>query len=226
MWSISNPGFHCPVQIGPDKGRHFLFHWPVASLLRRHGVALGLDTRPFRNLIDELCRSLGKQVLVLYRPHVGNSFVLLDRQKVSNLVRPHFHNIVIRLSTAIISHFIKGLMFRIQELVIIMLLVQGFHLTRDDIPIIKVFLTRRGQIVPSIRANALHRPGRRQEFFPFVIAAKGQVGGGVVWHVLHGLEPVIGISELRNDQRVVGVAIVAGVLKPVLVARKFRFDFE
>lgn len=45
-------------------------------------------------------------------------------------------------------------------------------------------------------------------------------------YMLHGLEPVIGVSELGNDKRVVRIAVVTRVLKPVLIACQLRLDFD
>jgi len=50
------------------------------------------------------------------------------------------------------------------------------------------------------------------------------MSGGVVRDVLHGLEPVVGVTELGNDQSVVRVAIKARELEPMLVASEFGFD--
>ena len=48
--------------------------------------------------------------------------------------------------------------------------------------------------------------------------------GRMMGNVLHGLEPIVGVSKLRKDQGIMGVSIKIGILKPMLVASEFNFD--
>jgi hypothetical protein len=52
------------------------------------------------------------------------------------------------------------------------------------------------------------------------------MSGGVVRNVLHGLEPVVGVAELGNDQGIVRVAVKTGELEPMLVSSKFGFYLQ
>ena len=48
----------------------------------------------------------------------------------------------------------------------------------------------------------------------------------MVRHMLHGLEPIVWVSELGNDKRVVWIAVVTRVLKPMLVACQLGLDLD
>lgn len=53
-----------------------------------------------------------------------------------------------------------------------------------------------------------------------------QMRGRVVRHVLHGLEPIIGISELGHDEGIVWIGRVVAILKPMLVACQAAVNFD
>ena len=101
-----------------------------------------------------------------------------------------------------------------------------FDSTRNDITVIKMFLTGFRQIVESIRSESFHRPGSRQELLPVLIVSKWQVCWSMMRDMLHRLEPIVGIAELCDNQRIMRVSIVAGVLEPMLVPSEFGADFN
>lgn len=88
MWSITDPGLHRPIQVVSNELGHFLLDGSVAPLLRRHGLALGLDAGPLGNLLDEIRRPLGEQVFVLDDPDISDTLVFFDGQKVADLIGP------------------------------------------------------------------------------------------------------------------------------------------
>lgn len=48
----------------------------------------------------------------------------------------------------------------------------------------------------------------------------------MVGNVLHGLEPVVGVSELSNDESFVGIAVGRRILEPVLVTGQLGSNFD
>jgi hypothetical protein len=52
------------------------------------------------------------------------------------------------------------------------------------------------------------------------------MGRGVVGNVLHGFEPIVGIPELGNDQSIVRITIIAGVLKPMFVTSQLGSNLK
>jgi len=97
-----------------------------------------------------------------------------------------------------------------------------FLTARDNLIVQKVLMTASsvGRNV-QVCSYALHSPRRLQEILPLYI----QVFWSVMWMNSHGLQPVIWIAKLSNDQSVAfpTIACRVGRLKPVLVPCQMVF---
>lgn len=224
MWSISDPCLDRPIQICPYIVSHLPFHGSIASLLGRSSCTIWFDTSPACDLVQQFLRSLCEKIFVLDRPHICNPIVVLDAQKVSDFVGSHFHDIIVRFSASIISHFVKGLVSTVIKL-LVFASWQGLYVAGNDVFVFKMLLTS-PCFIEFVRPNTFHGPGRSEEFHPPVVWTILQMVGSMMGNVLHSLEPIVRVSELRNDESLVRVSIRRGVLKPMLVTCEFRSDFN
>ena len=222
--TVPNPAFDRPVQMLSNKISHFSLYRTVPPLLWRSRCTFWLDPSPPRNLIEKFLGSFCQQIFVLHRPNIGNANVIFDAQKVSNLVCPHIHDIVVWSARSVVSHFIKGLVHTVIQL-FVRAARKRLCLARNDILVFEMFLAA-ARIVDLVCTNPLHGPRRRQKVHPSFIGSVFNVCGCMVWNMLHGLEPIIGIAKLCNDQCFMGISVGSWILEPVLVSRQFGSNFN
>mmetsp|Transcript_24194 Transcript_24194/g.55038 ORF Transcript_24194/g.55038 Transcript_24194/m.55038 type:complete len:273 (-) Transcript_24194:25-843(-) len=133
-----------------------------------------------------------------------------------NFGRPQFQNIIVRFSRTIVSHLVNRLGARIPDF----RHVRRLPLTRDDVPILELFLTRPPGRVRErqVRRRTGKGPRDRHELFPRPL----EVGRRVVGLGLHRRDPLVRVAE-HGDHQGARVVQAVVVLEPVLPADQLRF---